>query len=335
MKQSATVALVFASWAACSGSSSPDGAAANDGSVATRGGSDGGSTASGCEQAAALCATLNRCAPFLLAAGYGDVVGCSARLTKVCSDQAGSNGSGMTQANILACKAALEAASCNDVFANNVPQCTFHGSLADGATCGDSAQCASGFCGTGGNLCGACAPKQGAGAPCTSGSNDECQPGLVCSAGKACVTPAAVGGACDDTTQPCLPGSFCTSAKTCALTVAVNDTCPGAYLSLVDGTFCTAKGTQAKAFGAAATGKPCGLAPADGSPATLCAPGGVPACSPSQGSVMLLGMPTRGTCAATTDDGYTCTADSICATGAQCVAGTCQIPSGKLCSASN
>jgi hypothetical protein len=35
--------------------------------------------------------------------------------------------------------------------------------------------------------------------------------------------------------------------------------------------------------------------------------------------------------AALRDDGYTCAASSACLAGAQCIAGTCQIPSGRCC----
>ena len=118
-----------------------------------------------CDRAVALCAKLEACAPFLLAAAYGDVTGCTDRLLKVCTAQSQSDGSGMTQANILACDAALATATCNDVFANNVSGCVFHGTYADGATCGDSSQCASGFCSHGGILCGVCTAKGAAGAP--------------------------------------------------------------------------------------------------------------------------------------------------------------------------
>ncbi len=329
MKHTATVVIVFAACAACGSSSD------TDGGTATRGASDGPIAASGCDQAAALCDKLSQCAPFLLAAGYGDVTQCSARLTNVCTEQASSDGSGMTRASIQACKAALATATCDDVFGNRLAECAFRGSFADGTACGDNSQCASGFCNRSGNLCGACSAKQPVGAACPSGSNDECQTGLVCSTGKVCASPATVGGPCDDKTQPCLYGSFCTTAKTCARTVAVGESCPGAYINIADGTFCTGRDAVAKSFGTAASGQECGLAPGAGKPATLCAPGGVPACTPLSDSIPVLGMPTHGMCAAGISDGFTCTAASVCMAGAQCIAGTCQIPSGKLCSESN
>jgi hypothetical protein len=289
-----------------------------------------------CDRAVALCAKLEACAPFLLAAAYGDVTGCTDRLLKVCTAQSQSDGSGMTPANILACEAALATATCNDVFANNVSGCVFHGTYADGATCGDSSQCASGFCSHGGILCGVCTAKGAAGAACPSGSNDECQTGLVCSSGNVCVAPAAVGAACDDTTAPCLIGSFCTSAKTCALTVPVGQECPGFYINLGDGTLCLGKSTAASPqlaakFGTAGKGEICGLAPGNGLPATLCAPGSVAACTQTADGILLFNIPTKGLCAALRDDGYTCTASSACMAGAQCIAGTCQIPSGRYC----
>ena len=337
------VALV----SACGGSSSnpsvppdaageePDAAAADSG-VPIKAGSDAKAVASGCDHAAALCAKLGECAPFLLKAAYGDATTCADRLSQACTAQSVSSGSGMTEANILACEAGLATAQCKDVFANNVPACTFHGTLADGATCGDNSQCASGFCSHSTNLCGVCAGKGAAGAPCASGSNDECQTGLVCSSGKICAQPAVVGGACDDTTQPCLTGSFCTSAKTCALTAEAGKACPGAYLNIGDGTLCFGKDSPTSPqtstqIGTATAGQPCGLAPSTGSPPTLCAPGSVAACTLVSGGIQLFGIPTKGICTAPIQDGFTCTSTDICQPGAQCIAGTCQIPSGRYC----
>jgi hypothetical protein len=250
-----------------------------------------------------------------------------------------SSGSGMTEASLQSCADALDVASCTDVFSNNVQACSFRGTLADGAICGDNSQCLSGFCALGGTICGVCANKQAAGSACASGNNDECQTGLVCSSGKICAKPAAVGIACDDATQPCLTGSFCTTGKTCALTVAAGDACPGAYLNLGDGTVCLGKNTAANPqictqIGTAAVGQTCGLAPGNGLPATLCAPGSVAACTLVSGAVQLFGIPTKGICAAPIADGHTCTATDICLPGAQCISGTCQIPSGRYCTQS-
>jgi hypothetical protein len=349
MKKIATlVLLVLAS--ACGGGSSestppvtpdaavpePDAAGVPDGGGSTIGTADAKSAAPGCEYVSALCAKIQECAPFFLKAGYGDLAGCIDRSTKACTEQYKSNGSGLNQASILACATALGTATCTDVLANNTPACVFRGSYADGAVCGDSSQCASGFCSHGGSLCGVCAAKGAAGAACPSGSNDECQTGLVCSGGKLCAAPAVVGGACDDSTAPCLLGSFCTTAKTCALTVEAGALCPGAFLDLGKGTICVGKGTAtdpqtAAQIGAAGVGQICGLVPADGMPATLCAPGSVAACTPTAGSLQVFGIPTKGICAALTPDGYTCTASSQCLAAAQCISGTCQIPSGRYC----
>lgn len=332
---------------ACGGSSgiatTPLDAAASDPDTAvaetdgpSKPGSDAKAVASGCDHAVALCTKLGECAPFFLKAVYGDAAMCADRLTQACTKQSLSTGSGMTEANILACETALSIATCSDVFANNVAACTFHGTLADGATCGDNSQCASGFCSLGGNLCGVCAGKSAAGAACASGSNDECQTGLVCSSGKICAQPAVVGGPCDDTTQPCLTGAFCTSAKTCALTAKAGDKCPGAYLNIGDGTLCLGKDTAASPqtstqIGTATSGQPCGLAPSTGTPPTLCAPGSVAACTLVSGGIQLFGIPTKGICAAPIQDGFTCTATDICQPGAQCISGTCQIPTGRYC----
>ena len=289
-----------------------------------------------CGYVATLCTKLATCAPFFLAAGYGDLAGCQDRLTKVCTEQSKSVGSGLNQTTMLACAAALDLASCQEILANTVTACTFHGSLADGAACGDNTQCASGFCSHGGSLCGVCAARGSVGAACPSGSNDECQPGLVCSPGNLCAVPAALGATCDDNTAPCLMGSFCTTAKTCAVTVAAGQECPGAYLNILDGTLCLGKSSPAKPvlagqIGTAGVGQACGLTPGNDLPATLCAPGSIPGCTPTAGSGELLGIPLKGICAAPIEDGFTCITSSACLAGAQCISGTCRIPSGRYC----
>ena len=171
----------------------------------TKGTPDGPAVAPGCEYVSALCAKLEECAPFFLKAGYGDLAGCIDRSSQACTEQYKSNGSGLSPTSIAACAAALASATCNDVLANNVPACVFHGTYADGAVCGDNSQCASGFCSHNGSLCGTCTAKGAAGAACPSGSNDECQTGLVCSPGKLCAVPATLGGACDDNWKASTP----------------------------------------------------------------------------------------------------------------------------------
>jgi hypothetical protein len=161
-----------------------------------------------------------------------------------------------------------------------------------------------------------------------------CQSGLVCTSNKTCTAPAAAGATCDDKAQPCLMGLFCTGAKTCALSVSVGAECPGAYLNLADGTVCSAKSTAAnpQVSTQIATAAPlgvCGLAPGTGYGPTLCAPGGFATCTGT--SALALGVPTRGTCTAPLPDNHTCTETSTCQAGAQCIAGTCQIPSGRYC----
>jgi len=312
-----------------------DANADGDTGVPTRGADDAAPVAPGCEHTGALCTKLNQCAPFLLAATYGDLTTCTSRTAKACTAQAYSDGSGMTAANLLACKNALANATCDDVFANNLP-CNFNGTMTDGTACGENSQCAGGFCNRQGGTCGVCASKAGAGAACASGNNDECQSGLVCSKSKTCVAPARAAETCDDNTRPCLMGLFCTAANTCAYTVAAGAECPGPYLDLAKGILCWGRSTPANPqlaaqIGTAETGRPCGLAPAPGQPATLCAPGGIPACTLVPGGIPFFGVPTKGMCAAPVPDGYTCDATSVCEPGAQCISGMCTIPSGKLC----
>lgn len=341
-----TLALLTLAVAAACGSSGapsiPDAAAPDDTASATdnggpiKGVTDAPNVACGCDHATSLCAKLDTCAPFLMKAIYGDAVGCADRLTKSCSEQCRSRGTGMTETAILACESALSGASCNEVFANALAECAVSGTLTDGTACGDNSQCTSGFCAHRGALCGTCAAKGSAGAACPSGSNDECKTGLVCSGGKVCAAPAALGAPCDDTTAPCLTGTFCTSSKTCASTVAAGADCPGAFLNLVDGAVCFGKGTAAnpqtaKQLETTPVGQACGLAPGDNAGPTLCAPGGVAACTAVSGAAALFGLPTKGICAGEKRDGYACSAGDLCQAGAQCINGICQIPSGRYC----
>ena len=315
---------------------SAEAASAIDSGGPTKGSGDGPVAACGCDHAASLCEKLDTCAPFLVKVIYGDAASCADRLTKACTEQCKSPGSGMTETSILACEAALSTASCTDVFTNAIAACSFRGTLAHGEVCGDSSQCASGFCSHGGNLCGACAAKGAAGAACPSASNDECQTGLVCSQGKICAPSAVLGGACDDNTQPCPTGMFCTSAKTCAATVATGADCPGSYLNLENGTLCSGKGSAsnpqtAKQIGTAPVGAPCGLAPGDNAGPTLCAPGSVGACTLVSGGIALFGIPTKGICAGEIPDDYPCQTDDNCQAGALCISNLCKIPSGRYC----
>jgi hypothetical protein len=307
----------------------------DDASGPTRGGGDAAAVAAGCERAAALCAKLDACVPFYLRVLYGDAATCADRLTKACTAQAASVGSGFTQAHLVACETALETASCEAILSNDLP-CNFNGTLADGTVCGDNTQCTSGFCQRAGGLCGVCAPKGGPGGACASGSTDECLAGLVCSQNKTCVAPAGAGEACDDASLPCATNLFCTVAKTCARTVAAGQECPGTYLNIADGTLCVGKSTAtnpqlATQLGVAGYGSPCGLAPGNDEPPTLCGPGAVAACALSSGAITLFGLPTKGVCVRPVEDGKTCLATDLCEPGAQCINGVCQIPSGRSC----
>jgi hypothetical protein len=310
-------------------------APALDGGAPVRGTGDAGIASTGCERAGALCTKLNECAPFLLAAVYGDLATCASRLTKTCTAASQSDGSGTTPSALAACETALAGASCADVLSNNLP-CNFNGTLLAGAACGDNSQCASGFCNHPATTCGVCAEKAVEGGPCLSGSNDECGAGLVCTKNATCAKPAASGKTCEENSHPCLAGTFCTAAGTCADVVNAGQECPGAFLDLTKGVLCWGRHSAAAPqlavqLGAAAPGRACGLSPGPSLPATLCAPGGVPACTLAAGGIMLFGAPTKGICAAPVQDGFTCDTTSVCEPGAQCINAMCTIPSGKYC----
>ncbi|MGH7296467.1 MAG: hypothetical protein ACRELB_16135, partial [Polyangiaceae bacterium] len=120
----------------------------------------------------------------------------------------------------------------------NIPECSFQGSLADGAACNDSSQCLSGNCatsnpapggGAGSAPCGTCATAVAVGQPCATG--DTCVYGSVCAASGpdyACtaVSYGDVGAACDGLETECKTGLYCDApTQQCASPGGAGDAC--------------------------------------------------------------------------------------------------------------
>lgn len=183
----------------------------------TGGSSSGGAAMMACEaEATALCALRDSCSPgFDIDLNFGSLSVCEARTAQTCVNALGAKGQGTTPAEVEMCAAAYPDEMCTDYDEDNpVAQCRpSAGTLAKGAPCGDSGQCASGFCAVGPlSVCGTCQALPVAGAPCLTEAG--CGPGLACAnppgktAGK-CIAFVALGGACLAGSAPCGAGLVC------------------------------------------------------------------------------------------------------------------------------
>jgi hypothetical protein len=168
--------------------------------------------------ATAICNQLGVCTPFVLQADYGDTQTCLRRQMLALPKVFSGPGSGTTPSNVEACVQAYATASCADLIAGTTPAaCNIHGSLPQGAACGDDSQCAgaNSYCNLGDSqTCGVCDTRAAAGDACAFDS--DCESGMVCgmaanAATGACVATAGVGGACSDST-PCAFPLVCSSA---------------------------------------------------------------------------------------------------------------------------
>lgn len=163
-----------------------------------------------------FCDKANACASFFIQVTWGDAALCKTRLNDACLRSAKAPNTGVTAASFDKCVKAIPAITCDDFF-NGVPiaDCQVTGTQDDGKTCGDGAQCKSGFCAWGGSTCGTCSPKVTEGGACVSSS---CPDGLDCVSGK-CQKPVAAGGACS-VDKPCGSNLSCVTGS-CLKTIDV------------------------------------------------------------------------------------------------------------------
>ena len=269
--------------------------------------------------AAKFCQRLQTCSPPYLVGTYGDLKTCQDRLVLACATEAALPGTGLGKTSLGACADALGAATCDDLFAGTVPACQPKGTLATGAACGSSVQCASGFCRTPEtSFCGKCDVRAAEGAACDS--DDACQFPLACSESGRCARPSAEGEFCNET-KPCKSGAlFCASDNTCKRPSAEGKACNrsgNAPLQPCDiGFSCrpSANGV-CRAIRLVATGMPCGVSPS-GSTVVLCA---------GSGSCV------KNVCQPPGDDGQVCTVSPLgdsggCLAPALCLEGRCKLP---------
>lgn len=271
--------------------------------------------------AAAVCTQLQNCAAPLVTTGYGDVATCQARAKLACMPALMAPNTSATPDKLDKCATAYAAATCDALYTRDTPAACIPdpGKLADGAACGDDAQCTSTYCKKpSGQVCGVCGARAAAGGACTV--NEDCAFKLTC-ANQVCVAYAAVGASCDPG-HPCAPPNVC-KAGTCAVPAGAGQACtPSASGGDCDGTkglFCNPQTRVCAQATYAGPGQACGIVN-----------GGFVGCS-AGGTCKFAGI--MGTCTAPAADGAACDANMSvgCSAPSECVNGVCKLPDPATC----
>ncbi len=298
------------------------------GSSGTGGGSSGTGGGSGTVDADAVCTAwadkmcnkLESCSSFMVRGLYGDLATCKARAKVGCVPWFGAPGSAVTAAGTERCGDAFAAMSCDDVENNVNPiECRVFGSFANGATCGDSAQCQSGHCSITQGLCGTCKTRQQAGGFCDIDSN--CERGLICNGG-ICFAPGGTGAPCN-MAQPCKNTHACVNGQ-CQRYPTVFDAPCDVNVGCDNflGLWCNFQTARCDYLQLVASGT-CGY---NGNTFTLCSRAAD--CSIPQGQML-------GQCVSPANDGQTCTTAApgafSCFSPGQCISGRCTLPSATFC----
>ena len=314
------------------------------------------------DSANASCTERNTCSlnSFLVDLDYGTEATCVSRTQQTCVNALSAKGTGTTAATIEACVAAYPSYTCTAFYEDAPPTACVPpaGTLATGAACGASAQCASTYCATGAYaVCGTCQPLPVAGAACQVDA--DCGRNLSCTkaAGSTtmtmgvCTAWIASGGACLTGTSTCAPGLACVgddvTTKTmgmCATQGAtVNAACDADRKTAANcsgdlGLICvpaakTSGVGTCQAITLAMPGQPCGDVGA--APITGYAECQLGFCQKAATT------DTMGTCVANIADEAACSTDPTtapCGTPAKCVpssagsmTGTCTLPNASTC----
>lgn len=313
--------------------------------------------------AEAECDLLTKCVPGVLDVfGIGETA-CTARFELICTEgltAPGVNG----KAELAALRAeTLMSMTCEEAYANLSyhpekipPGCGGPGSLGEGESCFESAQCASLHCAIDDNaLCGTCLTPT-TGTPCTGAS--DCGPAFWCD-NFACAPRAALGRPCSS--FGCEFGTYCGPFSQCAALLGLGDTCSndsdcesplvcgigsswtckhpalgvlGASCEPTETSSC-AKWNGVKCDGMTKTcvadpvpvaGEACGALATDAGTAyeLFCTDGAKCVVDPSTQS---------GTCMQNAADGAPCSTTSgpLCSLPAQCISGVCTLPSPAAC----
>jgi hypothetical protein len=263
---------------------------------------------------------------------YGGRAECEQHEMPKCLATLTARGTSKTPALLSACTASLAQQSCVDYLDNVLTAaCTPKaGSLANGAPCLSSWQCATTFCSLPhGDVCGACAPRPTVGSSCAT---TVCGSGLQChSSTMTCEKTVGAGATCDKN-NPCAAGFACVgnaagAQGTCkAEGTTVGTACDPKSVTVPGcdkdaGLYCDATTKQCKTIATAKAGQPCGTV---NGAEVMCVDGGL-----CVGATALQ----PGTCKAPAADGAACDAVNgpPCINPAKCVGGVCKQPDAAVC----
>lgn len=161
------------------------------------------------------------------------------------------------------CLASIDGTTCLEILHGaEVTGCiedAYGGTVPEGGECGDSVECAAGYCSFAAGTCpGGCAPPVAPGSACEQ--DEQCATGLSCLYGT-CRAPTMVadGASCNDVTYVCAPWSYC-KGGTCAAHEVVGAACTSFDACSPSLTCAFPPGTYANGSCAtyAARGQPCG-----------------------------------------------------------------------------
>lgn len=294
------------------------------GGCSAGGGARSGQSGDCASLADTICKSAEQCSPSVVSVQYGDAATCIARYVLACQAATTASGASVKPADYAACASAYAQLDCTHLMAvfNGRPSpaaCLVYGSRADGKACGQSTQCASGYCQPNSVTCGTCEEHQPAGAACKFIS--DCKSGLTCLASNAhCGQPEPAGASCKFSTD-CALGLVCTSAGKCGKPGQAGASCTTLTdCDVMQGLACNAQKACAPA-GFAKAGEACGLV--NGS-FVACEGGAY--CPIPQGQ-------TQGSCKAPAPDGAACSLAQgpPCLAPAACINGTCRLPDPASC----
>jgi hypothetical protein len=267
---------------------------------ASTGNDAGGDPQQACTALAdAYCSKLQSCSPFVASVAYGDVAMCRQRWILNCTPNFGATGTSATPARTTACAQSIGALTCTTFLSGDLGAAcaVVPGTVAQGAPCGDDAQCASTFCDRAPDaVCGTCQPVTMAGDPCVQGSCSV-STNTVCPAGKTtCIRPVAGK-----------VGDSCVGHEQCDVGHQVG---------------CNPTNSRCIALTLAPAGGACGADSIFPTSVAVCPAAGT--CSASL----------AGRCSAAAMDGAACSTSDTgthCMAPAKCVASKCALPNPALC----
>ena len=271
--------------------------------------------------AASVCTQLNNCAAPLVTTLYGDVATCQARAKLGCLPSLMAPSTSATPDKLDKCATAVNAITCDALYTRNTPTACVPdpGKLANGAACGDDAQCTSTYCKKPANaVCGVCGARATAGGACSIDA--DCDFKLKC-ANMLCVAYGAVGASCDGG-HPCAAPNVCRGG-TCAVPAGAGQACTpsasGGDCDQTKGLYCAPTSRVCAVATFVGAGQPCGFVN-----------GGFVGCS-GGGNCKLAGV--TGTCTAPAADGAACDATNgpDCMQPAECVNNVCKLPDPASC----